>query len=90
MKSGNARRQAAYADRQKALGRKKISLWLREDEAERIKEMVRKMREEEMEESKSHALVCAGLADQYKDDPVLCAALTDAAAIINQLIEDKG
>lgn len=38
-----------------------------------------------LEEAASHARVCSGLAEQYKSDPVLFAALTDAAAIIRDL-----
>ena len=34
--SPNARRQAAYAERQRALGRKKFSYWMRPDEAEQV------------------------------------------------------
>lgn len=39
-----------------------------------------------LEEAASHARVCSGLAEQYKSDPVLFAALTDAAAIIRDLM----
>jgi hypothetical protein len=39
------------------------------------------------EEAKSHAQICSGLAEQYKQDPLLFAALTDAAAIIKDLVE---
>lgn len=42
-----------------------------------------------LEEAASHARVCSGLAEQYKSDPVLFAALTDAAAIIRDLLRDK-
>ena len=38
-----------------------------------------------LEEAASHARACSGLAEQYKSDPVLFAALTDAAAIIRDL-----
>ena len=38
-----------------------------------------------LEEAASHARVCSGLAEQHKSDPVLFAALTDAAAIIRDL-----
>lgn len=34
--SPNARRQAAYAERQRAMGRKKFSYWMRPDEAEQV------------------------------------------------------
>lgn len=34
--SPNARRQSAYADRQRSLGRKKFSYWMRPDEAEQV------------------------------------------------------
>ena len=37
------------------------------------------------EEAASHARVCSWLAEQYKSDHVLFAALTDAAAIIRDL-----
>lgn len=43
-----------------------------------------------LEEAASHARVCSGLAEQYKSDPVLFAALTDAAAIIRDLMCELG
>ena len=39
-----------------------------------------------LEQAESHAHICAKLAEQYKSDPVLFAALTDAAAIIRDLL----
>lgn len=36
----------------------------------------------------SHAHICSKLAEQYKSDPVLFAALTDAAAIIHDLMRN--
>lgn len=36
-----------------------------------------------------HAHICLNLAEQYKSDPVLFAALTDAAAIIRDLMRDR-
>ena len=42
-----------------------------------------------LEEAASHARVCSGLAEQYKSDPVLFAALTDAAAIIRDLMREQ-
>lgn len=42
-----------------------------------------------LEEAASHARVCSGLAEQYKRDAVLFAALTDAAAIIRDLMRDR-
>jgi hypothetical protein len=41
------------------------------------------------EEAKSHAKICSGLAEQHRRDPLLFAALTDAAAIINDLVKDE-
>jgi len=35
-----------------------------------------------------HAHICSKLAEQYKSDPVLFAALTDAAAIIRDLMRE--
>lgn len=42
-----------------------------------------------LEEAASHARVCSGLAEQHKDDAVLYAALTDAAAIIRDLMRSR-
>lgn len=42
-----------------------------------------------LKEAESHAHICAKLAEQYKSDPVLFAALTDAAAIIRDLMRDR-
>lgn len=42
-----------------------------------------------LEEAASHARMCSGLAEQYKSNPVLFAALTDAAAIIRDLMRDR-
>lgn len=39
-----------------------------------------------LEQADSHARICSKLAEQYKSDPVLFAALTDSAAIIRALI----
>lgn len=39
-----------------------------------------------LEQAASHARICSKLAEQYKSDPVLFAALTDAAAIICDLM----
>ena len=41
-----------------------------------------------LEQAESHAHICAKLAEQYKSDPVLFAALTDAAAIIRDLLRE--
>lgn len=41
------------------------------------------------EEALSHAKICSGLAEQNRQDPLLFAALTDAAAIINDLAKDE-
>ena len=38
-----------------------------------------------LEQAESHAHICAKLAEEHKSDPVLFAALTDAAAIIRDL-----
>ena len=43
--SANARRQAAYAERQRALGRKKYSYWMRPDEAEQMAAFLEQLRE---------------------------------------------
>ena len=48
--SPNARRQAAYAERQRALGRKKYSYWLRPDEAEQMAAFLERLRAEEREQ----------------------------------------
>lgn len=40
----------------------------------------------EVEQADDHAHICSKLAEQYKSDPVLFAALTDAAAIIRNLM----
>ena len=42
--SANARRQAAYAERQRALGRKKFSYWMRPDEAEQVAAFLEQLR----------------------------------------------
>lgn len=43
-----------------------------------------------LEQADSHALICSKLAEQYKSDPLLFAALTDAAAIIRDLLRELG
>lgn len=43
--SPNARRQAAYAERQRASGRKKFSYWMRPDEAEQVDAFLKRLRE---------------------------------------------
>ena len=50
--SPNARRQAAYAERQRALGRKKFSYWMRPDEAEQVAAFLERLRLEEAEHEK--------------------------------------
>lgn len=42
-----------------------------------------------LEQADDHAHICFKLAEQYKSDPVLFAALTDAAAIIRDLMRDR-
>jgi hypothetical protein len=42
--SPNARRQAEYAARQRALGRKKYSYWMRPDEAEQMAAFLEQLR----------------------------------------------
>lgn len=42
--SPNARRQAAYAEQQRALGRKKFSYWMRPDEAEQVAAFLKQLR----------------------------------------------
>lgn len=44
---------------------------------------------EDVEQADSHALICSKLAEQYKSDPLLFAALTDAAAIIRDLMRGR-
>lgn len=48
--SPNARRQATYAERQRAQGRKKYSHWLRPDEAEQVAAFLERLRTEEREQ----------------------------------------
>ena len=48
--SPNTRRQAAYAERQRALGRKKFSYWMRPDEAEQVAAFLERLRAEEKEQ----------------------------------------
>ena len=43
-KNANAQRQAAYAERQRALGRKKYSYWLRPEEAEKVAKLLENLR----------------------------------------------
>ena len=42
--SSGAKRQAAYAERQRALGRKKFSYWMRPDEAEQVAAFLEQLR----------------------------------------------
>jgi hypothetical protein len=44
------------------------------------------MKDEHLTEAEDHAHICSRLAEQYSADPVLFAALTDAAAIIRDLL----
>ena len=48
--SPNARRQAAYAERQREMGRKKFSYWMRPDEAEQVAAFLEQLRAEEKEQ----------------------------------------
>lgn len=41
-----------------------------------------------LEEAESHAHTCAKLAEEHKDDVLVCVALTDAAAIIRDLLRE--
>ena len=41
-----------------------------------------------IEQTDNHAYICSKLAEQYKSDPVLFAALTDAAVIIRDLTSE--
>ena len=50
LRSPNARRQAAYADRRRALGLKKYSYWLRLDEAEQVAAFLERLRADEREQ----------------------------------------
>lgn len=42
-----------------------------------------------LEQAESHAHICGKLAEEHKSDPVLFAALTDAAAIIRDLLRER-
>lgn len=42
-----------------------------------------------LNEAESHARICAKLAEEHKDDVLVCVALTDAAAIIRDLMRDR-
>lgn len=42
-----------------------------------------------VEQAESHAHICAKLAEEHKDDALLFAALTDAAAIIRDLLRGR-
>ena len=42
-----------------------------------------------LEQAESHARICAKLAEEHKDDVLVCVALTDAAAIIRDLLRDR-
>lgn len=42
-----------------------------------------------LEQAASHAHICSKLAEQYKSDALLFAALTDAASIIQDLLRDR-
>ena len=50
--SSNSRGQAAYAERQRALGRKKFSYWMRPDEAEQVAAFLERLRPQEAEHEK--------------------------------------
>ena len=50
--SSNSCRQAAYAERQRALGRKKFSYWMRPDEAEQVAAFLERLRPQEAEHEK--------------------------------------
>ena len=41
-----------------------------------------------LEQAESHAHICAKLAEEHKDDVLVCVALTDAAAIIRDLMRE--
>ena len=42
-----------------------------------------------LNEAESHARICAKLAEKHKDDVLVCVALTDAAAIIRDLMRER-
>lgn len=42
-----------------------------------------------LEQAESHAHICAKLAEEHKDDVLVCVALTDAAAIIRDLMRSR-
>jgi hypothetical protein len=44
LKSSGARRQAAYAERQRAAGRRQINFWLTEDEAAQVASLLEQLR----------------------------------------------
>lgn len=41
-----------------------------------------------LEQAESHAHICGKLAEEHKDDVLVCVALTDAAAIIRDLMRE--
>lgn len=41
-----------------------------------------------LEQAESHAHICAKLAEEHKDDVLVCVALTDAAATIRDLLRE--
>lgn len=42
-----------------------------------------------LEQAESHAHICAKLAEEHKDDVLVSVALTDAAAIIRDLMRER-
>ena len=44
LKSSGARRQSAYAERQRAAGRRQINFWLTEDEAAQVASLLEQLR----------------------------------------------
>lgn len=42
-----------------------------------------------LEQAASHAHICGKLAEEHKDDVLVCVALTDAAAIIRDLMRSR-
>lgn len=53
--SPNARRQAAYAERQRALGRKKFSYWMRPEEAAQMAAFLEQLRLRQQEKEHEQA-----------------------------------
>jgi len=60
----------------------------RDELAARLEALTAAQQSTEVEQANGHAHICSKLAEQYKSDPVLFAALTDAAAVIRDLMRE--